>query len=45
MTIFGTLEEFEDMRDFIRGQMFTNKCMCGEVSVGFTNITGITTCA
>ena len=41
-TIFRTSQVFEDVGMFIRGETVADAS--GEVSVGFTNITGTTVC-
>ena len=41
-TIFKTSQVLKDVRMFVGGEMFTDAI--GEVSIGFTNITGTTAC-
>ena len=41
-TIFRTSQVLKDVGMFVGGEMFTDAS--GEVSIGFTNITGITAC-
>ena len=41
-TIFKSSQVLKDVEMFVGGEMFTDAS--GEVSIGFTNITGITAC-